>query len=368
MEVLLSLFYIPIAIVWVLRSRCAFKALRQNPEVKPLPSPPRKGPLISILLPVKNEEVNIEACLETLLQQDYPATEIIVINDHSIDRTPEILSQYMKLSPKNVRVIDATATPSGWTGKNWALAEGVQWARGEWLLFTDADTRHEPWSVSSAVFHAQTKERDLLTLSPRCLTECFWERVVQPAAMAFTGLSFPFYKVNDPSASLHFGNGQYLLIRNGAYKRLGGHERVKGEFLEDFALVREAKKLDLRIECAIGTRIYGTRMYRSFGGVWAGWRRIFFHAFEKNPYLLLRKAVSLFVFSSLPFFYFIFFPQPVAGGVTLGLIVATLWKTHEILGAPGSYALLHPLAGLILAGILLDAASSAFQKKELKWR
>ena len=376
---LLALFYFVTACVWLYRSARAFQALRENPEVFPAPAP-SPAPRASILLPVKNEEANLEACLKGLLSQDYPSREIIVINDHSVDRTAQILSEYTRLYPNQLRVVNAPDTPPGWTGKNWALWQGVPLTQGEWFLFTDADTRHEPSSLSSAVAHAEARDLDLLTLAPRCLVEGFWEKTLQPAAMGFTGLWFPFAKVNRPSSPLTFGNGQYLLIRKKTYQKIGGHEKVKGAFLEDFALVRETKALGRRAECAIGTRIFGTRMYRSFIGIWLGWRRIFLHAFEKNPARLLGKSFSLFAFSFLPFFLFpwltrlaLDFPERFgrywgAGFPILALIFLTAWKTAGVVGAPRKYAFLHPLAGFILAGILLDGAWAALQKKEVKWR
>ncbi|MBI2167486.1 MAG: glycosyltransferase [Candidatus Omnitrophica bacterium] len=360
---LLFSFYLLTALVWLARAWRALRALKETPTVEmrssgsaqPLPS-------VSVLIPVKNEEDNIGNCLEGLLRQDFPALEIIVTNDHSTDRTPEILSEYSRSHPERVKILNAPPVPPGWTGKNWALAHGAPHAQGEWLLFTDADTRHEPQMIASVLAHAQGKNLDLLTLTPRCLAEGFWEKTLQPAAMAFLGLWFPFAKVNDPDSPVVFGNGQFLMIRKKVYESLGGHEKVKGEFLEDFALVRLAKAARFRIECAFGTKIFGTRMYRSLRGIWLGWRRIYLHAFEKNPARLLAKALSVFAFSTLPFF---FFP---AGLSVLFLIVLVAWKASEIVGAPRGYSLLHPLAGFILAGILADAAWHALQKKEVKWR
>lgn len=380
MPLFLSFFYFLTALVWLHRGRRALRALRENPEVQPVSSPPGRASLVSILVPVKNEEANLEACLKALLHEDYPAKEIIVINDHSIDRTAEILSEYTRLYLNHVRAVNAPPVPAGWTGKNWALAQGAPLARGDWFLFTDADTRHNPRALSSAVTHAEGKDLDLLTLTPRCLVESFWEKTLQPAAMGFLGLWFPFSKVNDPSSPLSFGNGQYLMIRKKAYQKIGGHEKVSGAYLEDFALVREGKLLGLRVECALGTKVFGTRMYRSFVGIWSGWRRIFLHAFEKNPLLLVRKSISVFFFSFLPFLLFPLltqyaFARPERFGMfwgasfpILSLIFLTAWKTHGVVGAPKRYAFLHPLAGLILAGILLDAAGAALQKKEVKWR
>jgi len=384
MATLLILFYLLTALVWICRSRRAFEALRENPRVEVSPSRSislsPSLPLVTILLPVKNEEGNLETCLNRLLNQDHPAKEIIVINDHSIDRTSKILSEYAQSSPNQIRVLEAPPLPKGWTGKNWALTHGEPHARGEWLLFTDADTRHEPWSLSSGLAYAEGKGLALLTLSPRCLTEGFWERVLQPVAMTFLGLWFPFRKVNDPTSSLSFGNGQYLLVRRRVYRALGGHAKVKEAFLEDFALVQEAKKRHFRIECAIGTKIYGTRMYRSFSGIWLGWRRIFFHAFGKNLFRLLKKAALVFLFSFLPFFFFPLLSQMALntpehfgalwgfGLFLLAVIVLTAWKAYGIVGAKQGYAFLHPLAGLIVTGILADAARFALTKKELKWR
>lgn len=376
----LVLYYILTALIWLHRTRRALEALRENPVVRRPSSPLSPSSPVSVLLPVKNEEENLEECLKSLLHQDYPNIEIIVINDHSIDRTQEILSKYSKLYPERIRALDALETPEGWTGKNWALAEGVREAKGEWLFFTDADTRHDPWSISSSLDHAEGRDLDLLSLSPRCLVEGFWEKTLQPAAMGFTGLWFPFARVNQPSSSLTFGNGQYLAIRKKTYQAIGGHEKVKGAFLEDFALVKEAKQSSFRTECAIGTEIFGTRMYRSLSGIWQGWRRIFLHAFEKNYLQLLAKSASVFVFSLLPFSLFPLFTHWAlqnpeqwgkfwgAGLSILGLILWTAWKTHQVVGAPRRFAFLHPLAGLFVAGILADAAWKALQKKEVKWR
>ena len=381
MNFFLPFFYLVTALIWFYRARRALEALRENPQIKPA-APPSSSecPFVSILLPVKNEEANLEDCLQGLLRQDYPALEVIVINDNSIDRTQEILFRHAQTHGDRLQALKAPPTPTGWTGKNAALAHGARIARGKWLLFTDADTRHEPFSVSSAVAHTEGKDLDLLTLSPKCLAESFWEKVIQPTAMAFMGLWFPFFRVNRPASSLAFGNGQYLMIRRKTYETLGGHARVKEAYLEDFALVREAKKTGSRIECAVGTKIFGTRMYRSFLGIWLGWRRIFLHAFEKNPRRLATKAFSVFCFSVLPLVCFPFliqlaFVAPASFGKLLGavlpilaLIFITTGKAYNMIGAPAGYALLHPVAGFVLSAILIDAAWAAWRKKELKWR
>lgn len=399
---LLFSFYLLTALVWLNRARRAWRALKEIPTVGAQSVAPSPSPAVSILVPVKNEEDNIGTCLSTLLNQGYPALEIIVINDHSTDRTPEILAEAARLTPDRIKVLEAPAMPPGWTGKNWALAQanrqglpdqaadrrlsklaqGTPQARGEWLLFTDADTRHEAHAMASVLAHAEGRNLDLLTLTPRCLAEGFWEKTLQPAAMSFLGLWFPLFKVNDPDSKSVFGNGQFLMIRKKVYETLGGHEKVKDQYLEDFALVKEAKAARFRVECALGTKIFGTRMYRSFGGIWAGWRRIYLHAFEKNPALLFTKSLSVLIFSTLPFVLSLYGTASAWEGLGLSypslpdgvrllilfLIWGVAWKAFGLVGAPRAYSLLHPLAGLILAGILSDAAWQALRKKEVIWR
>lgn len=159
LSVCLALFYSAVALVWLTRAGRALRFLRKCPEVLPSQASQDPLPRVSVLLPVKNEEVNIEAWLARLLAQDSPADEIIVTNDHSTDRTPEILAHFERLNPGRLKLVEAPAVSEGWTGKNWALAQGEREAQGEWFLFTDADTRFEPFTISSAVRHAEARDR-----------------------------------------------------------------------------------------------------------------------------------------------------------------------------------------------------------------
>lgn len=381
MKSLLALFYLVTAAVWIARAWRAFGLLRRTPAVSIINDlPASRLPRISVLIPARDEEENLEACLETFLSQTYPAIEIIVINDHSTDRTPEILARLERRHPGKIRELNAPDRPEGWTGKNWALAHGVKEAKGEWFLFTDADTRHEPHTLLSAWDHAERRGLGLLTLSPRCLTEGFWEKTLQPAALGLLGLWFPFAKANDPRSPVIFGNGQFLLFRKAVYQKTGGHAKVREKFLEDYALFKAVKESGERAEVAIGTNIFGTRMYASFSKTWAGWRRIYLHAFEKNAAALWRKSFLVFFFSCLPFFLFSLltpaaFREPQGFGLLWGaslpilfLILGTVWKTHQVVGAPKLFSVFHPLAGIVLTGILGDAAWNALRRKEVRWR
>ena len=356
--------------VWGTRSFRLLVTLLKTPRIVP-PADRLPAGRVSIILPAKNEERNIRACVEALQNQDYPSLQLIVVNDNSTDQTEFILKSM------NTAYINCPPAPAGWTGKNHALHCGVEYAKGDWFLFTDADTRHTPQSVSASVHYAETHGLDFLSLLPHCIAESFLERAIQPSAMAFLGLWFPLERVNDPKSPLYFANGQYLMIRRSLYEKLGGHQAVAGEFLEDFALMHLAKESGAKAACGFGTRLYGTRMYDSLDSIWKGWRRIYLHAFRRKPAPLFLRAFSVFGFSVFPIFvYFLclaagFFHSFFLAGVstlTLGFIFLISWGSYNAVRAQRRYAIFHPASALIITLILCDAARMALTHEKTSWR
>ncbi len=382
---LLSFFWLWLAFVWLRRAFIAWRTFREVPMLEPAPAPERAGaPKISILVPARNEEKNLEPCLRSLLAQDYPDFEIIVINDRSEDATASILNRLEfrdVTNPANdsrsKKVLHLnTVLPEGWTGKNRALAEGIRYARGEWLLFTDADTRHEPGSLSTALAAAQKQQVSLLSLLPRCLTGSFLENLLQPIAMAFLGLWFPLTKVNAPNSKVYFANGQYLFMHRSAYEKTGGHAAVADEFLEDFALMRETRAAGMKAATFFGAEIYGTRMYADWHALWRGWRRIYRHAFHSSAAVLAVKALEVFLCSLLPFFILIFALLAAntsgavllpAGAAVLAMLAAAS-LAYTLVHADKRWILGHPAAALILCLILLDAARESAFDHPTCWR
>ncbi len=370
---------------WLYRSSRSLSELKSAPTLKLTESAVRHG-RVSVLIPAKNEEKNIADCVKPFLAQLREGDEVIVINNCSTDRTEEILKELgASQIPDNTRAksgvrtacafryLNTPETPAAWTGKNFALHLGVKHASGDWFLFTDADTRHQPGSVDSALSFAEREKLDLLTLLPRCLAHGFWEETIQPCAMAYMGLWFPIRKINDPKSKVYFGNGQYLFIRTGHYWRIGGHESVKEAFLEDFALMKKTKENGARGMCAFGMDLYGTRMYDSFDAVWRGWRRIFLHAFEQNPAALFKCVLSVCLFSVLPFAVIL----SISGHFSISLflcllILAIIFSTaataYAIIRARKRFAILHPLAALVFTGILADAFLMAIFRRPTHWR
>ncbi|MCL4522924.1 MAG: glycosyltransferase [Acidobacteria bacterium] len=248
---------------------------------------------ISAIVPARNEEANIARAVESLAAQPEIA-EIIVVNDQSTDRTAAILNE-LAAKISQLRVVQGSALPAGWTGKNFALTQGVAQTGGEWLLFTDADVEHLPGSAARALADAETSGAALVSYSPEQETRAWWEKAVIPFIFCRLAAQFSYARVSNPARTDAAANGQYLLIRRDAYNFIGGHAAVRGEVVEDVALAKRAKQAKYRILFTSGAGIARTRMYRSHSEMWQGW--------TKNLYPLMggqSGAVALELLTSFP--------------------------------------------------------------------
>ena len=232
-----------------------------------LPVRPQK-PLVSVVIPARNEEASLGACLESLSTQTGVAFEIIVVDDHSTDRTHEIATSF-----PGVRVIEAGPLPIGWTGKNNAVATGAHAAHGEWLLFTDADTVHLPGSLGRSLDEARHVGAALLSYSPEQIVASFWEKAVMPVIFAELAAKYRPSQVSDPKSSAAAANGQYILITREAYDAVGGHAAVSQSLLEDVDLARAVKQSGRKIFFRFGGDAVRTRMYRTFPQLREGWTK-----------------------------------------------------------------------------------------------
>jgi glycosyltransferase involved in cell wall biosynthesis len=225
-------------------------------------------PVVSVIVPARNEEACLGACLESLVGQSDVGFETIVVDDGSTDRTREIAESFA-----GVRVVDAGPLPAGWSGKNNALTVGARQAKGEWLLFTDADTVHRPGSLARAVAEAKAQGAALLSYSPEQEVHRFWERAVMPVIFAELAGRYRPAEVSDPRSAVAAANGQYILVLRSAYEAVGGHAAIAGDLLEDVALARAVKRSGRKIFFRFGGDAVRTRMYRSFGQLREGWTK-----------------------------------------------------------------------------------------------
>ncbi len=225
-------------------------------------------PIVSVVIPARNEEACLETCLKSLLDQTGIPFEIIVVDDGSTDGTRRIAESFGA-----VRVMAAPPLPDGWCGKSNALAFGARHARGDWFLFTDADTYHKPRSLARAVSEAERHGVDLLSYSPEQVVKGFWERAIMPVVFAELAATFKPREVSDPRSPVAAANGQYLLVRRHAYELIGGHASVAYTLLEDVDLARSIKEAGGRLSFRYGGEAVKTRMYRSFKQLREGWTK-----------------------------------------------------------------------------------------------
>jgi glycosyltransferase involved in cell wall biosynthesis len=247
-------------------------------------------PTVSVVIPARNEEACLGSCLKSLLAQRSVAFEVIVVDDHSTDHTRELA---LSFANPQIRVIEASPLPHGWTGKNNAVTAGSKAARGEWLLFTDADTIHLPGSLARSLDEARRHSAAMLSYSPQQVVKTFAEKAVMPLIFAELAAAYRPSQVSDPSSPAAAANGQYILITREAYDAVGGHAAIAGRLLEDVALARAVKRSGRKLFFRYGGDALQTRMYRSFAQLREGW--------TKNLALLFPSPTRLAALRTLEF-------------------------------------------------------------------
>jgi len=245
---------------------------------------------VTVIVPARNEEAVIAACIASLANQPEIA-EILVVNDQSTDGTARVVSGLMEKIP-NLRLLESGGLPDGWVGKNHALWVGVQQAKCAWLLFTDADAEHERDSVSRALQIAKERAAALVSFSPKQITETWYEKALIPFIYLRLARRFSYENVNDPKSPAAAANGQFLMMRRDVYDAIGGHAGVAGEVLEDVALAMRVKAAGHRISFGSGKGIVRVRMYRSFQAMWQGWKKNLYRLMGGTPWTVFREMES----------------------------------------------------------------------------
>ncbi len=308
--------------------------MKPAPPVTPTDSHP---PKVSVIIPARNEEANLGRCLRSVLAQQGIAFQVIVVDDHSTDRTALIARQIMQefsvtdvAAPNlvggpylpavgkcgEIASIDKYGTgtpappaiviearrplPAGWTGKANALCTALPYAQTEWLLFTDADTEHAPGSLAAAVEEAERHRADLFSLSPEQEVSGFWERALMPVVFSELATTFRPQDVSDPAKPIAAANGQYLLIRRGVYEAVGGHAAVAADLLEDVALARRVKAAGHALRFRLGKGMVRTRMYRGWRQMREGWTKNLALLFPDADRLACRRLAEFAALITLP--------------------------------------------------------------------
>jgi glycosyltransferase involved in cell wall biosynthesis len=285
---------------------------------------------LTVIVPARNEEDCLGACLESLVSQSEDLFklgkdwELMVVDDHSTDRTAEIARGF-----KGVTVLEAPKLEKGWTGKANAIWAAARRARGRWLLFTDADTIHEPGNLHRAMHEAARHKAGMLSYSPRQIVTGLAQRALMPLVFCELALSYPPAKVSDPKERIAAANGQFLLIEREAYRRLGGHPSVSGQVLEDVELAFMAKKRKIGLRFRYADDAVSTRMYRTTAAMVEGWTKNLALLFDNTLVLSLWRALDFVLLFGLPVLSVVLwnakFAQHSIQWLGAGWVLALLW-------------------------------------------
>jgi cellulose synthase/poly-beta-1,6-N-acetylglucosamine synthase-like glycosyltransferase len=322
---------------------------------------------VSIIVPARNEEACLAKCLESLTQQTEISTEIIVVDDGSTDQTRQIAETF-----PHVRVLTPGPLRAEWSGKVNAMEAGATQTRGQWLLFTDADTVHKPGSLQRALQEAEEHRAALLSYSPAQKVETFWEKVVMPVVFAELATTFRPTDVSNPRSSAAAANGQYMLISRDGYESVGGFAAVATSLLEDVALARNLKKSGKKIFFRYAPDAVETRMYRDFRELRDGWTKNLALLFPDTSTLAMLRLVefALITGSATTGFLNLLQGRRVVGTASLGvgallygIFLHRMRKAHF-----AANATLLSLAGLPVFSYLLLRSRLFHERGRVNWK
>jgi chlorobactene glucosyltransferase len=365
--------------------------------VRPTPPSPNP-PLISVCVPARNEERNIRACVKSILAQDHPDFEVIVLNDRSTDRTDEILRELIMESDSllsnlkehtppgrpSLQILRGADLPQGWAGKTHALFQASAAAHGTpgaWLCFVDADTFLSPNALSACYAKAIETQADMFTIMTFQVLGSFWEKVVMPIVMTALSVGFSPRKVNDPKSKDAIANGQFILIKRSVYDAIGGHESVKDQIVEDKAIAEQVKRNGYRLIVANGSSVARTRMYTSLPEMWEGWTKNIYLGLRERPWLMMLGAfLALMAALLFPLWLVLGLVWYLRGGGWLALTVIAksliLWaiviyaraRISTRMGISAWYAFTLPLGAAVFAAMMLTSAWKVLSGKGVIWK
>jgi len=327
-------------------------------------------PLVSVIVPARDERRNIESCVQSILAGRYRNIEVVVVDDRSTDGTADVVRRIGRLEPR-LTLVENPPLPDAWFGKPWACANGARSTRGDLLCFTDADARHGPDLVARAVNAMNARRLDMLSVAGHQELGSFWERIVQPHVFWMIASRYGGTETVNRSrrAEDKIANGQCIFVRRSAYTSIGGHEAVRDQVAEDVALAQRLFAAAKRTELILGRDELTTRMYTSLREIMAGWRKnVYAGGREAMPWgrvgqvifpalLLLSPLLTLLPPLTL-------LAQALAAGprwlllasaIALAAQVVTWAAVYRWMGAPVRFAALFPLGSVVVAIIAIQA-------------
>jgi hypothetical protein len=346
---------------------------------EPILSPDESSPrfILSVIIPVRNEQASLGACLDSLVRQSEPGWELgrhwelLVVDDASTDDSFAIASGAMGVTVLRAPELDQSERGAAFTGKNNACWSGAQAAKGRLLLFTDADTVHEQGSLSRARHELEKYKVGLLSYSPRQLTTGFWQRVLMPLVFAELAIAYPPQQVNDSASRIAAANGQFLMVEQEDYFAVGGHRAVGIEVLEDVALAGRFKRARRAIRFRYAADALSTRMYRSVPDMIAGWTKNLALLFPSPIAMAAMRLLDLLLFVCLPLLMLSPFFNSLQRALIGVVWVRVLWRIYARV-AKSHFPVLDcalSVVGLpLFIGLLVRSYVDVRMRKSVQWK
>lgn len=372
--ILWSLPWIVLPIITWFRLRNS-RSLDEHSEVAS-----KDAPLVSVIVPARNEARNIERCVRSILATTYPNLELLVIDDSSTDETADIARKAIGADGR-ARVVPNPPLPDGWFGKQWACATGAKVASGTVLQFTDADTVHAPDLVTRSVNAIVRTDADLFSVAGRQELGGFWEKVIQPQIFALLSMRYGGTESVNRSPRIRdkIANGQCIFVKRETYDALGGHAAVRTSVAEDLMLAQRFFAARKRVVLMLGVNQLSTRMYESLLEIVRGWRKnVFAGGLDAVPFgrigtlllplaLLLPPILEVLPPVALVFSIFVGASATVLSWALISIAATLGWwlVAYDTVGENPAYALAYPLGALVLLYIFFTAV---IRGRRVRWK
>lgn len=355
---------------------------RQAPKFLFLPEKEEEenGPSVSIIVTARNEELMIEDCLDSLVAQTYQRKEIIAVDDSSSDRTVEIISRIAAREPQ-LRLVNAGQKPIGWVGKSWPCWRGAEEAKGEYLLFVDADSQYERTLVSRSALYVKKNAIDIFSVSPRVKFRGIWARAVLPMITGAINLLYPMRKVNDKKSDRAYVFGTYFLIRKDVYEKTGGHREVRDQIVEDAAIARLVKSAGYKLRIERGENLLATEWESDARAIFNGLERVASSSIKSYGIFSILNAILLFFLIVYPLIFVVAaLALHVESGLFLTGIIACVaniivFLTLDALqmtvisgSAGGPAVLLYFIGGLFFIAAIVTTSVKVARGRDLYWK
>jgi glycosyltransferase involved in cell wall biosynthesis len=360
-----------IALIWLWKVIAAARGL---PRIPNLLAPqhdetPEGNPSITVIVPARNEAADIDATLHSLIQQDYPNLQIIVINDRSTDRTAEIITTLATQHPKKIQALHVTQLPEEWLGKTHAMALAARQATTDYLLFTDADVLFRSDAIRRALAYAVTSEADHLVTFPTTIIKRWDEAALLSFFQLFGLWAARAWRIADPKSTHDaLGIGAFNLLRREAYLHIGGFESLRMEIVEDLALGRRIKRAGLAQRIAFGRGLVNIHWASGLNGLVNVMTKNIFSAFRFYVSLSLLGCASLLLFCAAPAAGLFYAPTRIPAILTLAAVACAYRLMSRHSGLSTWNAVFFPLSALIFAFTLLRSMFTTLKQGGVRWR